>query len=611
MKSDSVDEQTGTVPSMFWSIVRKRGDATMLRQKVLGVWRPYSWNDADKIVADVAAGLIELGLRPGDVVSVLSNTNKEWVFVDLGAQTAGGVVCGLYPTCSASNVKSLCAESRTRFLFVEDEEQLDKLFEVIDRLAELRHVFVLKMEGSREPADPRAISFVDMLRVGAAARSREPGIVERGLASRCAQDIAILAYTSGATGKPKGVLLTHSNVLAACNAMRAGVFAEAAEGGERVLFASLCQIAERINSEYLSMQFGAVMNFVENSETAFENLREVQPNILLAAPHIWGKLHSDVSIALKEATPFERWAYARAMDVGRKVSSIEEQWRRPGLGLRFRFWLARKFVLNNVRRFMGLDRLRMGLSGAAPMSRALIRWYRSIGVDLREVWGMTELAGGAIVTPGRPRPGSVGKPLPSIEIALSDAGEIWVRGPNVFAGYLSHSEETAALSADGWLRTGDLGRVDEDGYFHLTGRIEDVIVTASGERVTPSEWENELKFSPYIADALVVGEQRPHLASLILIDHDNVERWALEHDIAFSDFQSLSRDSDVLALIGREIDTVNRTFATEKQIRSFRLIEAKLGPEDEEFAPTMKLKRRFVCEKYAEVIDSMYAVRAA
>ncbi len=608
MKPTGREEETSSVAAMFWARVRERGPATLLRQKELGVWKAYSWSDVGKVVADTAAGLIELGLRPGDVVSILSSTNKEWVFADLAAQSAGGIVCGLYPASSAAEIEAQCAQSRTRFLFVEDEEQLDRLFDVLDRLVELRHVFVLTMPGSCEPADPRAMRLGDLAQIGAVARSRDPDIVERGVASRTAGDIAILAFTSGTTGNPKGVLLTHRNVLAACHAMRVGV---AVGTGERLLFASLCQIAERIGGVYLSMASGAVMNFVESEETALENLREVRPDVLMATPRLWERLYSEVSNALAEATAFQRWAYARASDVGSEVNAREERGGRPGLALRVRFGLARLLVLNNVRRSMGLDRLQIGLCRAAPMSLELIRWYRSMGLDVREIWGMAELTGGAMVAPDRSRPGRAGAPLPSLEIALSETGEIMARGPTVFAGYLNRPEATRHVDGDGWLRTGDLGRVDEAGRIEWVGRIEDALVAANGERVLTSDWETELRGSPYIFDALVVGEGSRDLIGLILIDHDHVERWALSRDLAFSDFASLARASEVRALIGEEIDKFNRKAPREMKLRAFRLLDAKLGPEDEEFAPTMTLRRSLMREKYAGVIGSMSAAHAA
>jgi long-chain acyl-CoA synthetase len=604
-------EEADTIPSLFWARTREHGAATLLRQKELGVWKTYSWSDVANVVADMTAGLIELGLRPGDVVSILSNTNKEWLFVDLGAQSAGAVVCGLYPTSSAAEIEMRCEESATRFLFVEDEEQLDKLFDVLDRLLELRHVFVLKMQGSREPADPRAMRLADLSRIGAAVRARDKGLVERGVASRTAGEVAILAYTSGTTGRPKGVLLTHRNILAACDAMQAAVTDGSVLRGERLLFASLCQIEERIVGEYLSMMSGAVMNFVENEETAPENLREVQPDILMATPRVWDKLRSEVSYALEEATAFERWAYARAADIGRRASSLENQSRRPGFALRVSLWLARKLVLNNIRRSMGLDRLRIGLCRGAPMSAELVRWYRSLGLDLREIWGMTELTGGAMVASNRSSQGRAAGPLPSLEVVLSDAGEIMVRGPTVFAGYLNPAEETCIIGSEGWMRTGDLGRLDPVGRIEWMGRVEDAVVAANGERVLLSDWESVLRASPYIFDALVVYEQDAQFIGLILIDHYNVERWALSRDIAFSEFSSLAQAGEVRTLIAGEIDKINRTLPLERQIQAFRLLDAKLGLEDEEFTPTMTLRRRLMREKYAEIFDEMSRAHVA
>ncbi|UUZ68829.1 AMP-binding protein [Polaromonas sp. P2-4] len=312
---------------------------------------------------------------------------------------------------------------------------------------------------------------------------------------------------------------------------------------------------------------------------------------------------------MKEATRLEQWFYARAIKVGHRVAAVEEQWQTPGRSLRLQYWIARKLVLNNLRRAMGLNRIRFGVTGAAPISPELIRWFRAMGIDLREAWGMTELTGCVTVTPVKPRPGSIGEPYPGTEIRISGEGEILVRGPTVFLGYLSQPEKTREVFVDGWLCTGDVGRVDEHGYYYITDRMKDIIITAGGKNVTPSEWENQLKFSPYVTDAIVVGDRRAYLTCLVMIDHDNVEQWAQDQQVAFSDFRSLCRSPEVTALISEEIEKINQKFACVEQIKEFRLIESKLTAEDDELTPTMKLKRKLVCEKYAELIESMYAPR--
>lgn len=595
-----------TIPQMFWHGVARWVDRTMMRQKELGIWRSWSWSETGEIVADVAAGLGSLGLEPGDVVSVLSNTNREWVWTDLGAQTAGAVVSGIYPTDAASQVEYLCADSATKYLFVEDEEQLDKFLERRERLQQVRKVIVYDMKGLRAFDDPQVMSFEAFLASGRAWRQRHGSFVQRRIASRRPEDVAVLVYTSGTTGKPKGAMLSHANLVAACMSYRQALDPDMPPGWDRVAFLPLCHVAERVGGEYTAILAGHVLNFVENPETVVENVREVQPDLFTAVPRVWEKLYSATSIAVNEGTRLQQAAYALAIRVGLKVMRLREEGRRAGMGLAIRYWLARKLVLDNVRRSMGIHRLRYAITGAAPISPDLIRWFGALGIDMREVWGMTESSGGATITPRRPRPGSIGAPVPGVELRLSPEGELQLRGPTVFQGYLNLPEKTAEVLEDGWLRTGDAGRADEAGYFYITDRIKDILITAGGKNITPSEWENRLKFSPYVTDAVVIGDRRPYLTCLVMIDHENVEQWAQQADVQFSDYRSLCRSDQVQALIQSQIDKVNSEFARVEQIKRFRLIENKLTAEDEELTPTMKLKRKLVNEKYRELIEAMY-----
>lgn len=598
-----------TIPKMFWQRVQQRGDAVMMRQKDLGLWRAYSWNNVATIVREIGAGLVALGLAPGEVVSVLANTCREWVWADLAVQSMGGVVNGVYPTDAPAQLQYLCADSASVVLFVEDDEQLDKWLAVRDQLPALRRVIVFDMDGLARLDDPQVMSLDALRALGREHAARHPQLLQQRLASRGPDDLAILVYTSGTTGRPKGAMLKHRNLIATLSAAANGLFDGVPEGGERVAFLPLCHIAERTFGEYVAILRSSVINFVENPETVFENLREVQPHAFLAVPRVWEKLYSSVAITMKEAGRVQQLAYAWAIAQGMALVKLEEQGAAPGALLKLRYALARALVLNNVRRMVGLSRVQMTLTGAAPISPELIRWYRALGVPMREVWGMTETSGAGTVSPReRVKIGSIGMPAPGTEMRISEQGEILVRSPSVFAGYLNQPEKTAeTIDAEGWLHTGDVGRVDDEGYFYITDRMKDIIITAGGKNVTPSEWENQLKFSPYVTDAVVIGDKRPYLSCLVMIDQDNVERWALDRNVAFSDYKSLARSPEVVALIGAEIEKVNQQFARVEQIKQFRLIENRLTAEDEELTPTMKLKRSLISRKYAELIEGMYA----
>lgn len=594
-----------TVPEMFWHFVTERGNAPMMRQKEFGIWQSYSYREVGEIVAEIGAGLISLGLAPGEVIAVVANTCKEWVWSDLAGMSAGGVVNGIYPTDSAVQVEYLCKDSNAVFLFVENDEQLDKYLEVREQLPQVRQVVVFDMKGLSKLNDPTIISLESLREQGRAHLQLDHDIIRKRSTNCTAPDLAVLVYTSGTTGKPKGAMLSHTNILASTYSLLE--FIPRGERREQVAFLPLCHVAERIFGAYYSILSNARMNFVENPETVFENIREIQPDVFFAVPRIWEKLYSSVTIAQKEATPLEQWAYNKALTIGKEASRYREQWKPVPPLVQLKEWLARKLVLNNVRRMIGLNQARLGVTGAAPISPDLIRWYMALGLDMCELWGMTEVTGAATCNPaGRSKPGSIGIPLPRTEVRVSQQGELLVRSRQVFMGYLNMPDKTAEVLEDGWMHTGDVGRVDEDGYFYITDRMKDIIITAGGKNVTPSEWENQLKFSPYVTDAVIIGDKRPYLSCLVMIDQENVEQWAQERNIPFSDYRSLARSKEVTELIAQEIQKVNTQFARVEQIKEFRMIETRLTAEDEEMTPTMKLKRKLVNEKYADLIESMY-----
>jgi len=600
-----------TMPQMFWNAVAKRGDLTLFRQKKFGLWQSLSWNDVGDIVREVGMGLLELGFEVGETASILGNTRQEWLFSDLAVLSCGGISSGIYPTDAASQVEYLMSDSNSVLIFVEDDEQLDKVLEVRERLPLLRRIVVWDMEGLRELHDEQVLSLDSLRELGRERFERigkEAAAAEwqARISARKPEDLAILIYTSGTTGKPKGAMLSHSNILQSVRSFNRATAQN--EDDERMCFLPLCHVAERSSGAYFSLYTGTKLNFVENPETIPENVREIAPTVFGAVPRVWEKFYSGVSIALKESNAFEQWAYRTAIGIGLEKVRRYEKGEAIGAGLEFAHWLARLLVLDNVRKLIGIHRSRMLITGAAPISPDLVRWYMALGVPMLEVWGMTETGSVSIGTPiDRIKPGSIGIANVPNEVRLSDEGEILVRGPTVFMGYLNQPEKTAeTIDADGWLHTGDVGTVDGEGFYRISDRLKDIIITAGGKNITPSELENQLKFSPYVTDAVVIGDKRPYLVCLVMIDQENVEKFAQDHDVPFSNYVSLTRSAEVQKLIGSEIERINQQFARVEQIKKFRLIEKKLGAEDEELTPTMKLKRKLVSQKYAELIESMY-----
>jgi long-chain acyl-CoA synthetase len=368
-------------------------------------------------------------------------------------------------------------------------------------------------------------------------------------------------------------------------------------------------VAERLGGEFSAMYSGAKLNFVENPDTVPENVREIAPTVFTAVPRVWEKFYSAVTIGLAEASKLQQMAYAWSIGVGKRIAELVLKGESVSPWLKAQFHIARLLCLNNVRKLIGIHRARYLVTGAAPISPDLIRWYLALGVPMLEVWGQTESSGASTGMPAaKIKPGSIGPACGYNEVKVDPVtNELLIRGPNVFMGYLNQPEKTAeTIDADGWLHTGDVGSVDEEGYFRITDRMRDIIITAGGKNITPSELENELKFSPYITDAVVIGDKRAYLTVLVMIDQENVEKFAQDHDVPFSNFASLTRAREVLDLIQGEIDKVNAKFARVEQIKAFRLLESQLTAEDEELTPTLKLKRSLVQKKYADLINSMY-----
>ena len=596
-----------TSPALFWNAVAQRGPATWLRQKHLGLWRAWSWNQCAEAVREIGGGLLSLGFAHGECASILANTVVEWVWADLAVLSCGGVSNGIYPTDAASQVHYLCQDSRTRILFVEDDEQLDKALEVRDQLPQLRAMVVFDMEGLHQLNDPAIISLAALRERGRAYLAAHPDALQQRVQDCKPDDLAILVYTSGTTGKPKGAMHLHAGLVYTVRGYNTLVAQD--ERDERMCFLPLCHIAERMGGEYFALYTGTKLNFVENPETIPENVREIAPTVFTAVPRVWEKFYSGVMIALKEASGLQQAAYAWGIGVGTAIAERVLAGQTVGRWLKLKFQLAQWLALNNVRKMIGIHRARFLVTGAAPISPDLVRWYLALGVPMLEVWGMTETCGASTGVPAeRMKPGSIGPAAAFNEVRLDPAtGEILVRGRNVFAGYLNLPEKTTeTINADGWLHTGDVGVMDADGFFRITDRMKDIIITAGGKNVTPSELENDLKFSPYITDAVVIGDKRPYLTAIIMIDQENVEKFAQDTDVPFSNYASLTRSREVQALIQREIDRVNQKFARVEQIKKFFLLETQLTAEDEELTPTMKLKRKLVEKKYTARIEAMY-----
>ena len=594
-----------TLPRLFRHVVRQRGDAVAMREKDLGVWRAVTWRDYGERARRVGFGLVALGLRPRDVVSILAENGPEWLYADLGTMSVGGVTNGIYTTDAPRQVEYIVNDSGTRFFFAGDEEQLDKILEVRARCPGLVKIVVFDVEGLHGFTDPHVMSLDELLDLGARYDHEHPGAWEPLVEIARPDDLAILVYTSGTTGPPKGAMLSHRNIIFQLGFT--DYLTPPREGDQQLSFLPLSHVAERTFTVFYPLSTGSTVNFAESIDTVPDNIREVAPAVFFAVPRIWEKFYSGVALRMREATRAGRLAYGWALGVGTRMAECRIQGRRPSLALQALYGLADLVALDNVKRSMGLHRVRGAATGAAPIAPELIKWYMALGIDMREVYGQTENCGLATAMPAdRIKLGTVGVARPGTQIRLSPQGEILLKGPHVFLGYYKNPERTAQTVIDGWLHTGDVGRMDAEGFVTITDRMKDIIITAGGKNVTPSEIENQLKFSPFISDAVVIGDQRKYLSCLVMIDHETVAQFAQEKNVPFTNFASLCRAKEVQDLIWGEIERVNKQLARVETIKKFRLIEQLLTAEDEELTPTMKLKRTLVNRKYKDVIDGMY-----
>ncbi|WP_197917676.1 AMP-dependent synthetase/ligase [Thiosulfatihalobacter marinus] len=595
-----------TVPKLFAKRCVQMGDETAHREKDLGIWRAYSWKDYWTHAKWIGLGLRALGLERGEVVSILSEDRKEWLYADMGIQAVGGIASGVYTTDSASQLEYLLRDSDSRFLFVENDEQLDKFLEIEDRAPQVLKVIIFEKEGLHDLRHEKCVFIDDLYDTGRAFEAENHGFFEAEIEKSQPGDTGLLIYTSGTTGMPKGAMLSQENVIAA---MVSGAHAlPTLPGDEQLCFLPLCHILERDVSVYYPLAGKSVVNFAESPETVFDNLQEVSPSHFTAVPRVWEKIYSRVLVLAQEATPIGRLAFRMAVSAGLKRADYQLARKPvpPLVALHYMVWDF--LVLRNLRRMLGMDRMRRGGTGAAPISPELIRWYWAIGVQLLEGYGMTENTGIASINlPDDNKLGTVGKAVPGFRVRIAGDGEIQTHGLNNFQGYWRNNEKTAeTFTEDGWLRTGDVGKLDEDGFLTITGRLKDIIITAGGKNITPAEIESRLKFSHYVSDAVVIGDARKYLTCLIMIDQENVEKFAQDRKVPFSDFASLCAAQEVVDLIRKEVEAVNNDFARVEQIKDFRLINVLLTAEDEELTATMKLKRSFVEKKHAALIEEMY-----
>ena len=593
-----------SVPALFAEQAEQQGDRLAIRFKEYGIWRRVTWRQYGDEVRRVAAGLLAFGLRHQENVAVLAENRPEWLYCHLGIQTIGGATCGVYPTSSPEQIRYLLNHSEARIVFVENAEQLDKVLAIVAE-TRIERIVVWDAKGLWGFSDERVSFLEDFLKQGKTFCEMQPGVVDQRLAAVGPEDTAMIIYTSGTTGPPKGAMLAHGGILWVTRAFLS--INPVDRNDEVVSYLPFAHIYENLVSVFGPLRAGYVVNFVESLDTLFQNLREISPTYFASVPRIWEKLASTVELRMADSTRVKRSLYRLAVAIGRRHTRARLGPTGASVGLALAYRLASWAALAPLKRRLGFDRTRIAVCGAAPASPELFEYYHALGVPLIEGYGLTESTGVISVNRvDRPRAGTVGQPILGIEVTLAADGEILTRGPHVFKGYFKDPELTAqTVDPEGWLHTGDVGAW-EDGYLKITDRKKDIMITAGGKNITPAYIENKLKFSPYIQDAVVVGDARKYLVALVLIDEDNVTKYAQDRRIPFTTFQDLTQSAEVVRLIDREVEAVNKTLSQVETIKKFALLPRRFYAEEGDVTPTMKVKRRALEQRYADLIKGLY-----
>ena len=595
-----------TLPQMLREQARRQPAGIAVRQKDFGIWQPVSWAQYWQRACRVGLGLQAEGLSRGGRVAIVSDNRLEWLLVQLGAGAVGGVAVGVYATSPAEEMGYVLEHADVELVVCEDQEQTDKVLQVAHRLPLLRRIVVMETKGLRSypPAErARIVAFAELEAEGLRREADGLEALNAWLDTQQLDDLGLMIYTSGSTGKPKGAMLSYRNMRGVAPGIADRLSMDA--GSVHLSYLPLCHVAEQMLSTFVPIYLGAQVNFGESIRTVQEDLREVAPTVFLGVPRIWEKLHASISIKMQEAGRLQQWLYRRA--VAACTPFLEKSARQRSVGERLTYALWYVLVLRALQNFIGLRRVGVAMTGAAPIAPDVVRYFRTIGVPLVEVYGLTESAGMIFGQhPDRVKVGTVGEAILGVDWRLGDADELQVRGDMVFAGYYKNDAATADAVRDGWLHTGDVAAV-QDGRLRIVDRLKDIMITAGGKNLTPSEIENAVKSSPYVKECVIVADGRRFVAALIQLEFDTVGKWAESRRIAFTHFRSLAECAEVRELVAGEVARANAGLAPVAQIKRFHLLTKELDHDDGEVTATMKVRRASIYRSYADDIERLYA----
>lgn len=599
-------EETATYRSltqMLQSNAENYPTEIALRQKKHGIWQEQTWQAYLNTTQTIAAGLIRLGAGRQTHIGIIAENCKEWILAQLGINFFGGVVCGVYPTSPSNEVVYLLKNADCRMVFCEDQEQVDKVMQIEDRLPLLRHIIVFDDKGLNNYSSDKLISLNDLLALGEQQIAEYPDSVDRLHAEQEADDTALIVFTSGSTGLPKAAMISYRNMWHEMLVIRDAFTTE--PGQNMLSYLPLCHIAEQAMSTLNSMVNRITINFGESLRTIRTDLQEIAPDLFFGVPRIWEKMQAEISVLASRSGPVRRWLILRAIAHAHELGAVlPVNWTGRQ---RATYWFWNALVYKHVRAYLGLAHCRFAMTAAAPISPALLAQLRGMGIRICEIFGMTETTGAATIQPWHMNSlGRVGMPCSGVECRIAEDGELLVKGGIIFKGYYKNEIATAESLDNGWLYTGDIGKEHEDGSFSIIDRKKDIMINAAGKNLSPSLIENTVKASPYIKECICIADQRPYVSALLQIDPDAVPTWAEQQGVSYTTFRSLTQSPQVRALIQAEIDSANKNLARVEQIKRFYLLPKELDHDDGEVTATMKVRRKNIAQQYQSEIESLY-----
>ena len=600
---------TTTFPKLLDELAARFGDDRIaLQEKRYGIWQPITWARYRERVRDLAHGLARLGVRPGEVVAVLGDNRPEWLISELAVQSLGAAVVGIYPTSVGEEIVHILSHAQVRVVVAEDQEQVDKLVRLWDRLDTVETVIFYDPRGLEDYDQDYLLEFTDVEASGRTYETEHPGWLDEQVDSGRSSDIAVICTTSGTTARPKLAMLSHANLLSMGRSLMS--IDPIREDSRYVSFLPFAWIGEQMLTVACGLQAGFTVSFPEEANTVKADLREIGPDVMFSPPRIWEDMLSDVQVRVGEAGWLKRAGFAWGHRMGEKVADRRVRGERPSVLQRVLRALAEQIALRPVREQLGLTRVERCYTGGAPLGPDVFRFFHAIGVNLKQIYGQTEICGIAVVhRDDDVRFNTVGTPIPATEQTIADDGEILLRSPAVFQGYYRNEEATEeAMDAEGWLHTGDAGYLDEDDHLVVIDRAKDVMEAADGTRFSPAFIENKIKFSPYVEEAVVFGgEDRPYITAMITIDMHTVGAWAERKHLSYTTYTDLAQKPAVYQLVAEEVHRANEDLPASIQVRRFLLLHKQLDPDDEEITRTRKVRRGVIGDRYGKLIEALYA----